>query len=518
LLDVVRLFTNPKRVNSDPVDLLDYPLLWLSDHDVFSIRDACEGVQIFGGIGSGKTSGSGRTFATRFLESGFGGLVLTAKPDETETWVKYARDTGRSRDLILVNPQNRWSFDFMDYEMNRPGLGTGLTENLVNLFSVIIEVSERGKGSEKEAFWRNEQRKLLRNAIDLLRLARSPVRLGNIYQVIMSAARSPEEFEEDEWRMNSYCLEQLAAVENLIDLGALPQEEYPDWVMCGSYWAKEFPQMSDRTRATVISIFTGMADAFLRGLLPRIFDRPSNFTPEDTLDGKIIILDLPVKMYHEVGTYAQVLFKYCWQRAIERRSISSDSRPVFLWIDEAQHFVNEHDVGFQTTARSSRACTILLTQNLPNYFYTLGGGDRVKALVDSLLGNLTTKIFHNNTCAATNQYGADLFSKEWQNKYSSSASQSQQGTQMGTSTSESLEYSVLPREFTGLAKGGPQNHGQVEAIIHQGGKTFVSSGTNALKTCFLQFDNAQPSPVANVSSRIKSFARALARRCGWPHR
>ena len=42
--------------------------------DVWRIRDACEGTMIFGGTGSGKTSGSGRTLATSFLAAGFGGF------------------------------------------------------------------------------------------------------------------------------------------------------------------------------------------------------------------------------------------------------------------------------------------------------------------------------------------------------------------------------------------------------------------------------------------------------------
>ncbi|MFA5258375.1 MAG: hypothetical protein WC360_09510 [Opitutales bacterium] len=41
---------------SDP---LDQTLLGFSEDDPFTIRDSFEGVQIFGGIGSGKTSGSG---------------------------------------------------------------------------------------------------------------------------------------------------------------------------------------------------------------------------------------------------------------------------------------------------------------------------------------------------------------------------------------------------------------------------------------------------------------------------
>jgi len=66
------------------LSLLDTVLMDFSTEthtNYWTIRNAVEGVQIFGGIGSGKTSGSGRVIALRYLASGFGGLVLTAKHD-----------------------------------------------------------------------------------------------------------------------------------------------------------------------------------------------------------------------------------------------------------------------------------------------------------------------------------------------------------------------------------------------------------------------------------------------------
>ena len=77
---------------------LDHPLVKFSidnKQDWWTIRDAVRGVQIFGGIGSGKSSGSGRTFAKAFLKNGFGGLVLCAKPDERQNWEQLAKEAGR---------------------------------------------------------------------------------------------------------------------------------------------------------------------------------------------------------------------------------------------------------------------------------------------------------------------------------------------------------------------------------------------------------------------------------------
>ena len=62
--------------------MLDLPLInWPMGYP-FTVRDACEGVLILGGLGSGKTSGSGALLAKKYLTNNFGGIVLTAKEDE----------------------------------------------------------------------------------------------------------------------------------------------------------------------------------------------------------------------------------------------------------------------------------------------------------------------------------------------------------------------------------------------------------------------------------------------------
>ena len=61
---------------------LDEPLLQYGPKNPFTIRDSFEGVQIFGSVGSGKSSGSGQMYAKSYLRAGFGGLALTAKSNE----------------------------------------------------------------------------------------------------------------------------------------------------------------------------------------------------------------------------------------------------------------------------------------------------------------------------------------------------------------------------------------------------------------------------------------------------
>jgi len=102
------------------VSALDTPLLRLGPEDMFTLRDACQGVHVFGGIGSGKTSGSGKMLAGAYLRAGMGGLVTAVKPDEVGLWKAYARQHGRRRSLVLFD--EREGFNFLSYELTRQGM------------------------------------------------------------------------------------------------------------------------------------------------------------------------------------------------------------------------------------------------------------------------------------------------------------------------------------------------------------------------------------------------------------
>jgi hypothetical protein len=58
-------------------DQLDEPLFYvdLTKKNYVTVRQAFGGISIFGGTGSGKTSGSGKIIALAMLDKGWGGLV-----------------------------------------------------------------------------------------------------------------------------------------------------------------------------------------------------------------------------------------------------------------------------------------------------------------------------------------------------------------------------------------------------------------------------------------------------------
>ncbi len=463
---------------------LDSPLLYLSNRvaDTWRIRDACEGTQIFGATGSGKTSGSGRALARAFLENGFGGLVLCAKTDEPELWLRYAEETGRTSDVILLS---RERFNFLHYEANRPGAGAGQTENLVTLFMQVAEIANQRHGyATADQYWERAVKQLLRNAVDLLAIARGAVSLPELFEIVRTAPQDANEAGSAAWKSDSICFDYI---QKAADSATKNPNLQPEYAMAAKYWLEEFPRMDNRPRSSIVSLFTTLADCFLRGELRKLFSTDTTVIPDHTTLGRILIVDLPIKEWGELGQYAAVLMKFMTQKALERRQ-SYDERPVFIWADEAHYFASDYDQIFQTTARSSRACTVYLTQNYSNYLSALGG-ESARPKVDSLLGNLQTKILHQNGDAVTNRWAAEAIGRRLQYRYGSSVSHSASAQGYSSTVTENeqqvVELDLEPSAFTTLLKGGTPSHNVVEGIVFQSGRVW-SNGRTWLRALFPQ--------------------------------
>ena len=478
--------TAPECPAADPLDRV---ICGFSEADRFTVRDACQGVHIFGATGSGKTSGSGRHLALSYLRAGFGGIVLTAKPDELELWQDYARQTGRADDLLILGEGSRHRFDILGYECVHDHDGLGLSRNLTALFMTLHDLAGKGHGgasSDNDRFWRESVEKLIFHSITLLRLSGERVSFRNIAQIIRDAPMSENAYDAQSWQADSFLFQCGAKASVRQIKKEITAHESDDLNETLYYWRFEFPRIPVKTRGNILETYSGMVAALSTGMLRELLTKESTLTPDDTFAGKIIVLNLPIKRFYESGLYSQVIFKYCWQRAVERRKIDLLSRPVFLWADEAQHFVNEQDVMFLTTARSSRACAVFLTQNLANYYLRFGGSKSSEALTSSLLGNLITKIFHSNTCAITNRYASDLFAKDWVRAESRGLSQSEGKLTTNQNEKPDLQDTILPREFSGMMTGGAEHGFMVEGIVNRGGQRFKLTGTNALRVLFPQ--------------------------------
>ena len=216
--------------------------------------------------------------------------------------------------------------------------------------------------------------------------------------------------------------------------------------------------MGERTRSAVLEMFYGYFGSFRAGTMADIFSKnvSESVAPERSLEGKVIILDFPYHTHRTVGAFAQILYKRAWQNAMQRRNIDENNRPVFLWIDEYQIFADPDDQEFCTTARSNRVAPVFLTQNISNLYAAIGDENRVI----SMLGNLVTKIFHQNGDYKTNEYAVSVIAKTRRKKMVGDR-RKQEVQQF----EEKIIEQIIPHDFTLLESGGKSNDYYVEAIM-----------------------------------------------------
>ena len=486
--------------------LLEFTGKWGSTY--WTIRNSFEGSQIFGGTGAGKTSGSGRIIGLKFLSNGYGGLVLTVKPDEKDQWIANCKAAGRSHDLIIVEPDGGNYFDFLEYE-SKDG---GLTENIVQVLKTVIRASkEKATGANEDPFWESALDMLIFSIIDLCKLADGKVSIMRMYELVQTIPQNMSEYRDeekkdkpdtafmiallkakakakeqmDEWEA-SLPVEKLRSFKDKSDYNEALSLAVPDVRIYNMIYKflETYMNLHEKTRSIIDFSFSGFLFSMLRDPIYSLFCRnASTFTPDDCLNGKIILLNLPVKLYHKAGRDTQIMFKYIWQRAMEKRQVNAQSRPVFLWADEAQNFIHEHDADFQATARSSRIATVYITQNLPNYRASMGGihsNDKV----DAFLGTLCTKIIHANADTQTNKYLSELIGDVQYIETSRNTTMAGQYA-MGKTQSLRIDRAVRPEEFVRLKTGGDLNKGKVEAYLHVQGNP-IKDGLNYAKIMFDQ--------------------------------
>ena len=433
----------------------------------WTLRQAVEGLQIFGGIGSGKTSGSGRTIALEYLRCQFGGLVLTVKNDERKLWEQYCEETGRLNDLIVISPDSNQRFNFINYEMNRKGRSKERTDNLVHVLQTIINVDKQhGESSNNEAFWQNSLNMLMYAVIDLCQLAYGKVTLDRIIAIAQSIPKNMDALKKPSLYSTEFG-QAMLAIRDKRNAANMSDKEFRLYKNTEDYIINNYIGLADKTRSTIEQYFLGTLASLHRDPIYSLFcsNDEDTFTPEDSLDGKIILLDIPIKEFDKVGRNVQILFKYIWQRSMERRKQDSLFRPVFLWADEAQNFIHEHDITYQATARSQRICTVYLTQNLPNYYNQIGGKE-AENMIASFLGTMGTKIFHANVDKKTNDYAADLIGKDFIPLNLAGHSSGAGEPSFSSNESKPLHHIVPPERFAFLRTGGEINDNTVDSIIH----------------------------------------------------
>ncbi|MXV16903.1 hypothetical protein [Hufsiella ginkgonis] len=364
------------------------------------IKHSILGCQVFGSNGSGKSS-SMRTLALKYLRAGYGFLVLSVK-SERETWEEYCKLAGRSDDLIIIGEKSPHRFDFMRYLSDRSN-GGAFTSNLLNILYTVIKAGDQIEGGNSaDPFWEKSTRLLLHNTISLCQLANAKVSIEEMYNIIQSAPNGSDDGAEEKEKDNPDRAFNKAFETIRSSIAADYQQWTESWSDGAKQWFSDrqvreaafleiyprartfkfveqfffetFKSLSYKTKSVILMGVSSFLFSLLQDPIYTLFcSGKITVTPEDSLAGKVVVLDLPTKFYYGAGRCCQLLYKHIWQLQVEKRDITKNARPVCLWSDESAEFITEHDPVFQSTARSSRIAVVYICQNVHQYYSALSG-------------------------------------------------------------------------------------------------------------------------------------------------
>lgn len=469
----------------------------------FSIKNSLEGAIVLGANGSGKTSSVGKKILSSYMSMGFGGLILTVKTDEKDAIVEYCKRSSRLDDLIVLENDGNHYFDFLEYEgKHRPG-GISITANIVQLLKTVLTASEEKKGSSnQDPFWQDSLDIFLYNVIDLCLLAYDKISVKLIYDIALTTPKIGRPTKEKA-KYGTYTHafttaqnkilskididDELRMIDDSDELEERVLDKIPDAALLRSidhFFVETFMHIGEKTRNTIELSFLGFLFQLTKDPINSLLCRKTTFTPEDCLEGKIILINMPVKIYGQIGKDIQTMLKYIFQVAFERRDVTKNDRILFIYADEMQEFFHSHDQAFQSTARSSRVATVYMSQNLHGLFCNMGG-NKSEHRVKGFLATLNTKFFLANSDIETNAYASELIGKAYFEDVSVSKSIGSNDLSNSESKRVQLESLVRPEIFHSLKTGSAENNFQVEAYVHRLGKPF-ENGHNHKKLVFNQ--------------------------------
>lgn len=473
-----------KKLKHQGLDL-DRVLLHLTNYkhpdDHFTIRDLFENTLCLGSVGTGKTSTLGFYLARGILnaqklrpEERIGMVVFLYKSSDRELWIRWAEECGRAEDLVIIDSQDKNVINILEAYQDKEAISA------VDALMVLSGLSiSGGSDQQAEAYWEQMNRQRLHRLILLAQLSDAPMSIATLYKLHSSAPQTPDQAASEDFRKSSYCWQMLAKAHAKVG------RDHPQFRLMENYFVYEMPNMGDRTQSSILSLTSSILEPFVSStLLNNLFCGETHLSLDSLLQGKIVLLDLPIQQYEHAGKIAQMMFKHILQKHIEARDLLVNPNPVCLWIDEYQHFISSYDPLFLSTARSSRAGCVLMTQNISNLFAQIGGNGRIaEEKVNALLALTNHKFFLAQNNSVTNEFASKTIGMGKHRLNNTSVSIREFGANAGIS--ESYHYQIMPHEFTMLKRGGKHYEGLVEAIVTATGKTF-SNGKNYLEVAFQQ--------------------------------
>lgn len=337
------------------------------------------------------TTGTGKTFSslypiTRQLlefmpntpDKKTGMLVLDVKGDFYKQILDFAKAAGRLEDVILINLGGKWKYN----PLQKPDMLAG------ELANRVIEIARARDGNSKNgdnAFWENQGKAFIENAIRLARLHSNYVSFKIIDSIIRGKQHN----------------ELLAEINERYEKGYLSETEEYDFKKTLKYFEIEIDAAREdaaKVMKIVEQTIQPMINSFLQEkIIEDTFackKEDLNFLGFDEMinKGLIVCLAMDAATYPALAPYVASYLALDFQKTTLQR-IKPDTtlnflRPIALVCDECHFMMSPSWGDWLSVARQSNTCAIFATQSYQSLYAKMDANT-----VESILQNINNKIW-----------------------------------------------------------------------------------------------------------------------------
>ena len=177
---------------------------------MWTIEESYEGMQVWGDIGSGKSSTIARVTAAAMLRAGYGGLVLNVKPEDTDEWRRNLAENGRMEDGVFFGADGG-CFNFLAYELAHGARLKVGSKNATRILTELVNMAQHDAAGG-DPFWKQSARSAHRShAGDLIVAAGATPNMLLAKEIIQSGPNSRNQAKDVQWQAQSKCWELIEA-------------------------------------------------------------------------------------------------------------------------------------------------------------------------------------------------------------------------------------------------------------------------------------------------------------------
>ena len=373
-----------------------------------------QNILVTGTIGSGKTSSAMYPFCKQLIKYSnnnifdkIGMLILDVKGNFYKQVLKYAQDTNRINDVIVIELNGSYKYN----PLHKPNLSPPVLANRLKTILLLFSPNN------SESYWIDECEKVLAESIKLCRLYNNGyVTFKEIHKIITG---------------ENYYLQKINYLKQLFRTGTLSKNEIYNLHSALLFFENEFKKLDPRTLSILKSEITRITNVFISN-----YDVLNTFCPEQNElnflgfkevinRGKIVVLNMNIAEHENLSKIIAAYLKLDFQsEVLSQLSNNSQIKTTAFICDEYHEYVTLTDSNFFAQSREAKCINIVATQSYSSLLNTLKDNSSVKVITQ----NLINKLWFRTDDSATIEDAQKQIGKEEKHRVSKTISENAKET------------------------------------------------------------------------------------------